>query len=296
MSPGRTLPAAAALVIAVAAVSWAAILVRLCDAPSLGIAFWRLLIATVVLLPWGMRRARGGRVAPRTWGLAAVAGALLAVHFASWIASLSYTSVASSVLLVAMQPVFTGALGPALLGERPRVRAVVAILLAVAGTAVVAGGDLRLGSDALLGDGLALLGALTAALYLMIGRGVRDRIGFGPYLSTVYAAATGVLLAMAATAGTRLAGYPARTWLWLVLLAAGPHLLGHGLLNWSVRRIRALTVNLAVLGEPILATLYAAALFGEVPPAPFWPGAGLILAGIALAAREEGRSPVAAPT
>ena len=282
-------PAGLALLIAVAAVSWAAILVRLCDAPSLGIAFYRMLFATLAIAPWGLRST--GPVSVRTYGLAVTAGVLLGVHFATWISSLAFTTVASSVVLVSAQPVFTAILGPLLLREKPGGRGWAAVTLALAGTVVLAGGDWRGDPRALLGDALALAGALTASLYLMIGRRVRERIGFTRYLTVIYGSAAASLLVMAVAGGVSLRGYPALTWLWLILLAAGPNLLGHTLLNWSVRRMRALTVNLAILGEPLLATLYAALLLAEVPTPSFYAGAALIVGGVALAVWDEsGRS------
>jgi len=120
-SPQHRFPAGFALLIAVAAVSWAAILVRLCDAPSLGIAFYRMLFATLAILPWGLRST--GPVSLRTYGLAVTAGVLLGLHFATWISSLAFTTVASSVVLVSAQPVFTAVLGPLFLRERPGGRA-----------------------------------------------------------------------------------------------------------------------------------------------------------------------------
>ncbi len=282
------------LALAVLAVSWAAILVRLCEAPSLGIAFYRLLFSTLLLVPWGVGRARAPATG-RTYLLAIAAGSLLALHFATWISSLAYTSVASSVMIVSTQPAFTAVLGGFLLKERPGALGITAVVLALAGTAVLAGGDLRIGGAALLGDLLALIGAVTASVYLMIGRRVRDRIPFPHYLFVVYGASTAVLGALAVAWGARLSGYPPATWGFLALMAVGPNLLGHGLLNWSVRRLRAFTVNMAVLGEPVLATTYAVFLFHEIPGSSFFAGAALIVAGIVLAAREEAASPSSEP-
>lgn len=281
----RLFPAGAALVIGVLAISWGSILVRLCDAPSLGIAFYRLLFSTILVALPGWHHARPG-VGVRTYLLAIAAGFLLSLHFALWISSLAYTTVASSVVLVSTQPVFTAVLGPFLLRENPGARGWAAVALALTGSAILAGGDWRLGESALFGDALALGGALTASVYLMIGRCVRERIGFWHYIVVVYGTAAASLGWMAVAAGTDLGGYPSATWLWLVLLAIGPNLMGHGLLNWSVRHLRALVVNLAVLGEPVLATIYAAILFAEIPGWAFYAGSVPILTGILLAVRE----------
>ncbi len=282
--PGGGLPAGIALALAVVSVSWASILVRLSDAPSLGIAFYRLLFSVILLLPWALSSRES--VSARTYALAAAAGVLLALHFATWITSLRFTSIASSVVIVTTQPVFTAAFGPYLLQEKPGGRGIAAMALALAGTAVLAGGDLAVGRRALVGDLLALAGAVTASAYFMIGRRVRERIGFPRYLLLVNSVSAATLLALALASKATLTGYPAATWGWLLLLAAGPHLMGHGLLNWSVRRLPAFTVNMAVLGEPVLATVYAAFLFHEVPGPAFYAGALLIGGGIVLATRE----------
>jgi drug/metabolite transporter (DMT)-like permease len=276
--------------VAVVAISWSAILVRLAAAPALAIAFYRMLFSTAALAPAGLRADRP--TAPRDLGLAALAGVLLGLHFAAWISSLDYTSVASSVMLVTTQPLFTAILGPFVLGERVGIRGGGAILFSMAGIALIAGGDFRLGGDALLGDGLAVAGALTASVYFMLGRALRDRIRLSRYLLLVNGAATLVLLVFVLLYRVSLHGFPPLTWLWFVLLAAGPNLTGHGLLNWSVRRLPAFPVNMAVLGEPVLATLYAAFLFGERPVFLFYPGAGLILAGLLMVQwnQEEGES------
>jgi drug/metabolite transporter (DMT)-like permease len=277
---GNKARAGLALAVAVVAISWSAILVRLAAAPALAIAFYRMLFSTTALAPTGLRA--GGPTSRRDLGLATLAGALLGLHFAAWISSLDYTTVASSVMLVTTQPLFTAVLGPFVLGERVGVRGVVAVMLSIAGIAMIAGGDLRIGGSALLGDGLALLGALTASIYFMIGRVLRNRIRFARYLFLVNAAATLVLLLFVLFYGVPLRGFPPLTWLWFALLAAGPNLVGHGLLNWSVRRLPAFPVNMAILGEPILATLYAAILFDERPTGLFYPGAAMIIAGLLM--------------
>lgn len=282
--PGKT-TATVALLVAVVAVSWSAILIRWSEAPALGIAFYRLLFSTLIILPWGFRKVRP--VTRKTVALSIAAGALLALHFATWISSLTYTSVASSVVLVATTPVFTAILAPVFLGEKPGKRGFIAIFLCVGGVVILAGGDFRMGGAALVGDLLALAGAVTASLYFMIGRNLREMIRFPAYLLLVYGAAAVVLGFLALGGSIRLGGYPGLTWLCIVGMAVGPNLLGHGLFNWSLRRLRALTVNMAILGEPVLATFYAALIFSEHPGITFYAGAVLIVAGILLSVSEE---------
>jgi drug/metabolite transporter (DMT)-like permease len=285
-----------ALAVAVVATSWGSILARLCLSPAAVVGFYRLLLATVIVLPAGLSGVRGGAVSGRALAAAAAAGVLLALHFGTWIASLRLTSVAASTVLVSTQPVFSVLLSLLFLGERPRRRTWAAIALALAGVAVVAGGDLAAARSRAAGDLLALLGAVFAAAYLVVGRAARALVPLPVWLLLVNGAA-------AAAAGTAvLAGGisflpPARVdWGWLVLMAAVPHVLGHGALNWAVRRVRAYVANLAVLGEPVLASFYALLIFGEAPAAEVYAGAALIAAGVVLALRDERRgAPAAGP-
>jgi drug/metabolite transporter (DMT)-like permease len=283
--------ALAGLSLGVLAVSWGAILARLAEAPALSVAAWRMLLAGVpaALFALAARRRELAALDRRSRRLLLGAGAALALHFATWIASLRLTSVASSVALVSTQPVWVALLSRPLLGERVGRRAALGIGLAVAGALVVAGADLSAGEAALRGDALALAGALGAALYFLAGRRVRARLSLGAYVGVVYPAAALALLALAAGAGAPLAGFAGSTWAALLGLALVPQLLGHSLLNWSLRWLSAPFVAVAVLAEPVLATLLAVPVLGERPGAWQAAGGALTLAGVFLAAGEEAR-------
>jgi drug/metabolite transporter (DMT)-like permease len=276
--------ASAALLIAVIAVSWAAILIRVAEAPALAVAFWRLALATLILSPLAILRGLGRRGEGDAAGglLVTGAGVLLALHFALWIASLFRTTVASSVLLVSTQPIFTGFLAGPLLGEPPARRTWLAIALCVAGSVLIAGGDLSLGHQAVVGDLMALGAAAAAAVYLLLGRRARRRGPLPVYLWRVNGVASLALLAACLLAGEPLYGYPPATWAVFVALATGPHLAGHGLLNFAVRYLPAPVVNLSLTGEPILSTSYAMVLFDEWPGRWFYGGAVLILGGLTV--------------
>ncbi len=285
--------AGAALCVAVLAIGWGSILVRLCDAPPLTIALLRVGFATLLLAPPALwLRSRGGGPR-RKWGLAAAAaGLLLALHFATWMASLSYTSIAASTLLVSTQPIFSLILSRRLLGEPGGRRAVPAMLLALGGIAVIVWGDVQAGEQRLLGDLLAILGAFCAAAYLVVGRHARDSVALPVYLGVVNfwaAVAVGALVWMTGQPFLP-AGYS--TLGWCLLMALVPHLIGHGTLNWAVRRLPVYLVNLTVLGEPLAASVYAWFVFGERPTAAIYPGAILIAAGVGLAFSDgSGRDP-----
>lgn len=276
---------------AVLAMSWAGPLVRFSDASALAIAAWRLLFSVAFIAVVVAVRFRGRalpRPTARDVGLAVAAGTLLAAHFWSWIASLELTTVASSVVLVSTQPIFVGVLSVALLDERPDRREWTAIIIAVLGAAVIGWGDFGRGRAPLVGDALALAGAVFVSGYYVIGRSLRQRFDLWLYIAMVYGVAAVVLaLAVVAAPGAALTGHAPREWLVFLALAAGPMMLGHTGINYALRYIRAYVVNLVVLAEPIGATLIAWLLpaIAEAPPASTVAGGALILGGVALGVR-----------
>jgi drug/metabolite transporter (DMT)-like permease len=279
----------AVLLAGVAALSCSAILIRLADAPALSVAAWRLLMASAVLAPWVLRSPAPP---PPTDGsplrraaLLVGAGTALACHFAAWILSLDYTSVASAVVLGTTTPVWV-ALGSWLVLREPAPRAVVVgLAIASLGAAVVGWGDLRVGGDAALGDALALIGAVAAGIYLLVGRRVRPGLPLGHYLLWVYGSAALLLTAATAVMGLPLSGFDARTWLMLGLLALGPQLLGHSSLNWALRHLRAEVVASTILLEPLVATLLAWWILAEAPTWLKLVGGALVIAGVAVTQR-----------
>lgn len=288
------------LLLAVLSVSVAAPLVRLSSATPVSLAFWRLLFSSLITGGfWWRSRRLGERMSPTRPGdlmRMALAGVLLAVHFASWIASLGMTSVAASVVLVNTQPIFAAVLATTILAEPLRIRQWLGIGIAVVGTAVIAGDGTGgpAGSRPLAGSALALLGAACAAGYYVVGRSVRRRIPLWPYVTRVYGVATLTLLVIALATGERLAPWPAADWGIFLLLALGPGLLGHTLLNWSLRWLSAPVVNIIALGEPVFAAALAALIpaIAEVPGPWTLVGGGITLAGIGVVVATGGSGPV----
>ena len=283
-------------------VSTAAILIRYAHAEgvsSLAIAAWRMSLAALVLLPLAAAHSSAElrSLTRAQWGLALAAGVFLGVHFASWIVSLEYTSVASSVALVTTNPIWIALFSWLILRERLSLRLSCAIALALAGSAAIFLAD-EAGSAApqpLLGNGLALLGSLTVCGYLLIGRKLRSRITLLPYISIVYGCAAACLMAAALVAGTRLAGYSGTAWALLVALALGPQLLGHSAFNYALKHLSATVIAVAVLGEPIGSSLLAWLIFDEGMGAAKLAGVGLLLAGIFLAATARPEQAAAPP-
>jgi drug/metabolite transporter (DMT)-like permease len=285
MLPGPAVPPPLALGVAMLAISGAAIFVRWAVAPPLVTGAYRLGLASPLF--WGA--ALASRRSPRHgWtrrrlAAAIAASVFLAAHFGLWIASLSLTSVASSVLLVSTQPVFVALLGRVFLGERVAPRAALGIALALGGSAAIAGAGLRSPAGEWKGDLLALGGALAIAVHYLLVRRLRPHVDLLPLMALETPLAAGWLFAAAAAAGQALTGYPPRTYGLFLLLALVPTGVGHTLLNWALRYRKAYEVNVAVLGEPLGATLLAYLAFGERPPVHVLAGGALVLVGIALA-------------
>jgi drug/metabolite transporter (DMT)-like permease len=275
--------AVVALVAAVVAVSTAAPLIRwAAPAPALSVATLRVLVAATVLVVLTGRQLPGDvrRMGAQAWWLLA-AGALFALHLGLWIASLQFTSVAASVALVATSPVFAAALGP-LLGDRVGRRQWLGIAVAGVGCVVLAGGDWQAKPGALLGDALALAAAAAAAGYFIVGRKLRSAIGLPSYLAAVNGVALLGLLAVVVPLQLPLFSLPARSHLAIALCAVIASLLGHSLLARAVRKNPAHLVTLAVLGEPVGASLLTWAAFGESPPLSAALGGAVILVGIGV--------------
>ena len=275
------------LLAATIAVSFSAILIKDSRVPALVIATYRMVFTSLLLLPF-LRRTHLARIRAlegKSRGLMVLSGLLLALHFAFWTASLSYTSVASSVLFVSIHPALVAAGGAAVLGERPSRRAVIGILCTLLGSGVIAGGDFRLGGQALLGDGLAALGAVVFAGYLVIGRGVRQVLDNISYSIPVYGLCAGFLAGLAVGFRQSLIAVGSRDLLDFLALAVVCTLGGHLLYNWTLRYLPAAAVSISFLGEPVGASLLAWLLLGQQPAATSAGGGAIVLAGIWLTIR-----------
>ena len=298
-APRRTLsrPPAGDLVliaVAVAGVSTSAPLIRAAAAPALAIACWRNLMASTVLVPVAAvrRRAELRAMSRRERRLSLAAGLVLAAHFATWIPSLSFTTIASSVALVATQPVWAALLARAR-GEYVPGTAWLGIAVALVGAVLLTGIDITISARALAGDALAMIGGFLAAAYVTVGAEVRRTVSTTAYTAICYATAAVALLVLCLVSGRALVGYPADTWLYLVALTLGAQLLGHSVFNRVLRTTSPTVVSVAILFEIVGATALAWVFFDEHPPAGAFPAAVLIIAGVVLVVRA-GREPAVA--
>jgi drug/metabolite transporter (DMT)-like permease len=252
--------------------------------PALAIAFWRNAMAGAVLLPWTVVRRRHELAAldRRERRLALIAGLMLALHFGTWIPAISYTSVASATALVATQPVWAAVIST-VRGEHVAPRAWFGIGVAVAGALLLTGADLTVSSDALLGDGLAILGGVFAAAYMTAGSEVRRSVTTTTYTALCYTTTAVLLLVVCLVGRQHLTGYDGRDWVRLVALTAGAQLLGHTLFNVVLRNVGPTVVSLAILfeipGAALIAALFVA---GQHVSLLAVPAAALLLTGLAI--------------
>ncbi|CAN5222490.1 DMT family transporter [soil metagenome] len=285
-----------AVAVGVLAVSASAILIRLSEAPALAVAFWRCALGILVLLPPALARKeqfpRG-----KTLYIGLASGVALGAHFGFWIVSLDYTSVAASVVLVCNSPVFVAILAYLFLGEKTSPLSFVGILVALAGTVLIAQ-DGSAGGTAIFGNALALLGAATFTVYVLVGRSQRsaaEPVGVLPYSIVLYSAAAATLASAALLAGDGLWGYSGETWFWLIVITLGPQILGHTVFNWALGYVEASVVSSAVLAEPVIASVLAWLVLDEAPGVATIIGGVIVLTGLSFLLRGRQSPPSTEP-
>jgi drug/metabolite transporter (DMT)-like permease len=276
-----------AIALAVVAVSSSGPLIAYAAAPALAIAFWRNALAAGALGPFALlrRRAelgsmiRGG--SRRQGGYCVLAGISLAAHFATWTPSAKLTSVATATALVATQPVWQGFIA---LWQGKRLRTVtwVGISVAVAGAALTTGADFGVSRQAFTGDLLALLGAITAAIYTAFGERARTAVSTTTYTTICYGVCAIVLLVGCLLGGVRLVGFDDSTWLAILGLVVGAQLLGHSMFNYALHRVSATTISVLILLEVPGAGLLGWLWLGQTPQPAALPGLALLLTGVAI--------------
>ena len=280
------------MTVALLAVSTSGPLIAATAAPALAIAFWRNAMGGAVLLPVALLRNRSELrdLTGRERRLALLAGLLLALHFATWIPAISYTSVASATALVATQPVWSALLGR-LRGERIGGQVWLGIVVSLCGALLLTGADLQVSGKALLGDGLALLGGVFAAAYMTAGSEVRRSVSTTAYTAVCYSTTALLLLVVCLVGRQDLSGYDGADWVRLVALAAGAQLLGHSLFNVVLRTTSPTVVSLSILFEiPGAAVIAALFVSGQHVPWLAIPSAALLVAGLAVVIRAGSRT------
>ncbi len=279
------------LAIALAAVSFGSIFARLADAAPLAIAAWRMGLAALVVIPVALTgRPGAGRPEARSSALAAAAGLFLALHFATWIASLDYTSIARSVLLVSTAPIWVAILLFVTGRGAPPLATLLALAFAIGGVAIASAGGDR-GGAAMTGDLLAVAGAIAMAAYLLLSQRSQASLPFRSYLAIAYGSAAVLLCIAVLITDTPASGFAAATWWALAGMAAISQLIGHSGYNWALRHLSPLFVAVVLVGEPVFASLLGWWLLGEELDWQTGAGGLLILTGIVLglSAARQGR-------
>lgn len=277
--------------------SFSSIFVRSSNAPALTIALYRMWLSVALLLPLFLRekvqerRSGASRVAPRVsdYGLCVVSGVFLAIHFWTWFEALQLTSIASATVLVDTHPIFVLIFGFLILKERVTRRALAYVLIALAGIALLSFGDLAGGTDTFYGDLMALAGAAAVSGYMLIGRFVRQRMSAFTYAVSVYLSAALSLSLFSLIKGVQVFGFPLREYLIFAGIAFFCTLLGHTLFNWALRYLKTSFISMAVLTEPVYATILGIIIFRELPGLSAVAGGVVILLGVILFVREEGK-------
>jgi drug/metabolite transporter (DMT)-like permease len=281
----------AVFAVGVMCISSGSILVRMADAPAIVKSAYRVGISALIFAPVSLIFYRGeySRLTRRDLALSILSGIFLALHFATWIASLDYTSVASSVMLVGTIPIWVAVFNVALGTARPSRMMWFCVCASVVGAGIVGFGDISLDKTVLFGDALAILGAIAAAAYIMCGKEVRKKLGMVSYVTLCYGSAAIVIWCAVLALGYSVTGYAAGTWRAFFGLAVLSQVLGHTSYNWALGHFSSGFVGIMLLGEPIGSAILAYYLFDEVPAPIKFAGFALLLSSIVLAARDESR-------
>ena len=287
--PSLKLPAYPLLLIGVLGVSPAAILIRLAEAPALTIATFRMGIAAIILLAFSIlfSRSEFRNVDKKLAKWLIISGLFLGLHFAAFITSLEYTTIANSVFLVTTTPVFVAIGSQWILHEKLTPLTLIALMVTLTGGVILFLTHSSHGGADMKGNFLAIAGAITAAGYFLAGRKVRPQLPLLPYVVPVYSVAGILLLSMALASSSPIIGLSGSSYTWIACLTIVSQIIGHTTLNWALARLTATTVSLSVRIEPVIATLIAIPVFGEIPQWSTIAGATLIILGVYLAAKAE---------
>lgn len=272
------------IIIGVFSVALSAIFVKMTSADSGVTAFYRMLFSILIMSPVFLMKYTPEikKLSKRDWLFAIIAGVFLAFHFILWFESLNYTSVASSTVLVTLQPLFAFAGTYFFFKEKLSFKTIASGVIAVAGSVLIGYGDFKISGMALFGDILALIACALITAYLLFGQDVRKRLSLVTYTFVVYSVSTITLFFYIIVKGESFGPYPASEWMWFLLLALIPNLLGHTLFNWSLKWVSTNVISIAILFEPVGAAILAYFILGELLSLSQIVGGIVVLAGIIL--------------
>lgn len=278
------MPPLLVIFIGVLSVSASAIFVKLSTAESGTIAFYRMFLSVLIMLPLFLKNNLHElkEIKSRDWIFSTIAGILLAFHFILWFESLRYTSVASSTVLVTLQPLFAIFGTYFFFKEKITLKSVLAMIIAIGGSFLISWGDFQVGGTAFYGDILALIACALVTGYMLFGQDLRRRIGLTTYTIIVYTVSAVTLAIYMLVKGESFTTDDPMNWLWFLLLAIVPNLLGHNLFNWALKYVSANTISIAILFEPVGASIMAFLVFGEVLISSQYIGGAIVIIGILL--------------
>lgn len=278
------MPPLLVIFIGVLSVSASAIFVKLSTAESGTIAFYRMFLSVLIMLPLFLKNNLHElkEIRSRDWLFSTIAGVLLAFHFILWFESLRYTSVASSTVLVTLQPLFAIFGTYFFFKEKITLKSVLAMVIAIGGSFLISWGDFQVGGTAFYGDILALIACALVTGYMLFGQDLRRRIGLTTYTIIVYTVSAITLAFYMLVKGESFTTDDPMNWLWFLLLAIVPNLLGHNLFNWALKYVSANTISIAILFEPVGASIMAFFVFGEVLISSQYIGGAIVILGILL--------------
>ena len=281
--------------VAVVFISLSGPMIAATAAPVLAIAFWRCLIGSGITGVWVIAHRLNslGALTRREIRLTVIAGVFLGLHFATWIPSLTLTTIAASTALVATQPIWAALIARAT-GVRISSRVWIGIAIAFSGVIVLTGVDLSVDPAHLWGDALALVGAVFSAAYVSVAERVRKTVDTSTMTFVLYAVSAVTILPLVFIFGQQLVGFDAQAWALILAVTLGAQLLGHSMMTRVLSSTSATVVSLAILFEMPGATLVAAIWLGQVPPLALLPAAALILAGLVIVIKAADRGPAAA--
>jgi len=270
--------------IGVISVSLSAIFVKLANAEAGIIAFYRMLFSVLIMAPLFFLKYTKElqQLSSRDWLFSSIAGIFLAFHFILWFESLNYTSVASSTVLVTLQPLFAFVGTYFFFKEKITMKTIVAGAIAIVGSVLISWGDFKLSGTAFYGDMLALIACVLVTAYFLFGQDVRKRLSLVTYTMLVYVVSTITLFIYVLIKGESFGPYPVMDWVWFILLAIVPNLFGHTLFNWSIKYVSTNVVSVAILFEPIGAALLALLIFKEYLIVTQLIGGLIVIMGILL--------------
>lgn len=269
--------------IGVVSIALSAIFVKLTTADSGVVAFYRMLFSVLFMLPiFLLYRRELLFIRKRDWFFCLIAGVLLALHFIFWFESLNYTSVASSTVLVTLQPIFAFVGTYFFFKEKISFKVILSALIAILGSFIISWGDFKISGTALFGDILALIGCFFITAYLLFGQDVRQRLSLITYTFIVYSASTLTLFIYILIIGESFGPYSKTNWFWFIMLALIPNLLGHTLFNWSLKWVSTNVISIAVLFEPVGASVLAYYIFKEQLTGTQIIGGIVVITGILL--------------